>query len=515
MKKSQMIKDAVGALSLANLCFILGWSALLDTTLNIPGYNQYLSIIISVLSLALLLWIAITLARRSKSPLPLRIAELVFPLSLLVPFNCALQIFWPEGKVIIEIAFVALAILIISISDIKPWDRKLVRFAATATLILSPFVLLTIGQAAAALTKFSERPLAQPVAREKAGPRVLWMVFDEMDYQIAFSIRPASLELPEFDRFRNEAIIATHAYPPADSTGLSMPALITGRRVVKTDPISPSEITITFDDANEPVSLSQYPTLFSKAREANLNTAVIGWYIPYGRVIGKDLNYCVWQDVDSTLRDDLLRNFEDLVNSIPLGTLLSQKFGIKPRIERQQHLRSFLTVQKEANRVAADPNYEMILVHWPMPHPPYVYNRRTEDFDLSGAGSYLDNLRLADRALGELRQSMEDAGIWDDTIVLVTSDHWWKTDYWQQTYMWAKADDEFLLRETDHRVPFLLKLAGQKQSVYYEQEFDTILTQNLLLELLKGDMVTPDSVAVWLDRHRSTVEITYRSDKHD
>ena len=53
--------------------------------------------------------------------------------------------------------------------------------------------------------------------------------------------RPAGLELPELDRLRRESLYADAARPPAGTTEVSMPALITGRPVVAVVPVSPND----------------------------------------------------------------------------------------------------------------------------------------------------------------------------------------------------------------------------------------------------------------------------------
>jgi len=102
---------------------------------------------------------------------------------------------------------------------------------------------------------------------------------------------------------------------------------------------------------------------------------------------------------------------------------------------------------------------------------------------MDGDSSYLDNLVLTDHTLGELRRAMETAGTWENTTVLITSDHWWR-----------------IRGKADHRVPFMLKLAGQKKPVVHEPAFNTVLTHDLLLALMEGELSDPDSVTGWLNR---------------
>ena len=70
--------------------------------------------------------------------------------------------------------------------------------------------------------------------------------------------------------------------------------------------------------------------------------------------------------------------------------------------------------------------------------------------------------------------------------------------------------ETLLSKEADHRIPFVLKLAGQKQGVTYEPEFNTVLTHDLILALLNGELRDAREVAAWLDQHRSIGESPYR-----
>jgi hypothetical protein len=54
--------------------------------------------------------------------------------------------------------------------------------------------------------------------------------------------------------------------------------------------------------------------------------------------------------------------------------------------------------------------------------------------------------------------------------------------------------------KADLRVPFLLKFAGQSESCVYEPKFNTVLTRELLLDILRGKVASPREAAQWLDR---------------
>ena len=106
-----------------------------------------------------------------------------------------------------------------------------------------------------------------------------------------------------------------------------------------------------------------------------------------------------------------------------------------------------------AKQMASDPALDLVLIYLPIPHPPFFFDRHTGQSSTHGNASYLDNLALADRALGELRRSLEDAGQWVNTAVLVMSDHWYRG---KSSWRTLPGRPFGLSRPPDHRVPMLL-----------------------------------------------------------
>ena len=124
-----------------------------------------------------------------------------------------------------------------------------------------------------------------------------------------------------------------------------------------------------------------------------------------------------------------------------------------------------------------------------MPHEPDVLDTEGNSFSLTNIlqVGYLGNLVLADRYLGEVRRSMERAGVWDDSAVLVTSDHEWR-------------DIPSTLGKRTRKLVFLLKLPGVEGSTTYDNPIiPMLLTRDLLLELMAGRLSTAEAVSYWLD----------------
>lgn len=405
MIRAQSLKDAAKALSLANLCFIETWSKLLSDSTYWPARfaiyssNNYVAVILNVFLLAAVFWASGTFARRSGNRLAFRISQLVFPLVLLIPLNGIIESLLPQQKQIIELIIIVLGIILISLFEVMPWHGVIIRTARAVVVVLFPFFLITLFQSFSALTKFSDQPPPPRVStQDRSAPRVLWLLFDEMDQRVTFSRRPATLQLPELDRLRSQTIYASNAYPPSDLTLMSIPALIDGKLISKAKPINPSELMITFADSKEPVSWGSQPNIFSRAREAGFNTALTGYYFPYSRIIGENLNNCFWQDPETlTLRESMFDQIESLINTIPLVYNLPAHFGIinnrraKQSRNRQRFLDTYLGILSDAKKVAVDPHLGLVLVHLPVPHPPGIYDRHKGDYELDGESGYLDN----------------------------------------------------------------------------------------------------------------------------
>jgi arylsulfatase A-like enzyme len=145
----------------------------------------------------------------------------------------------------------------------------------------------------------------------------------------------------------------------------------------------------------------------------------------------------------------------------------------------------------EAKALANDTRFGFTLVHLPIPHAPHAYNRKTGEFTLGNSpiAGYVDSLALLDRTVGEIRRAMENAGTWDSTTVLFTSDH----PYRESMQLDGKNDP---------RIPYILKLASQKEGVEYTPQFNAVLTADLLIAVLKGEIADAASAAAWLDRNR-------------
>jgi arylsulfatase A-like enzyme len=129
-------------------------------------------------------------------------------------------------------------------------------------------------------------------------------------------------------------------------------------------------------------------------------------------------------------------------------------------------------MRHRAGELAVDTRFQLVFIHFPVPHLLGIYDRRahdyTGDYSTSDSSSYLDNLALADRTLGDVRRSLEHAGLWDETALLVTSDHPLR-DWIIEDAGWWKDHETASLGAIPRRyVPFLFKIPNKAAREVHE-----------------------------------------------
>jgi hypothetical protein len=508
-----MRRDLLAAFSFANLCYLRVWSEVLtykhsDTYLMTtpPRPVEYIALMINVTVLALVLWGAGLLAQRVLTGRNIRFAEMAVVLGLAIPLNAMrsvlanqfpylrsplIELLGVRGVVILG-GCLALAGLIATVL----LHRAVARGAIAVLAALSPFCVVTFGQAVWKAkqydaSSYTNKPPAPMLASKPKMPRVIWFIADEWDYRLTFVDRDPGLQLPELDRLRRDSMFFEQALPPGHETPISIPGYYMARFVDHVRYDGPRELQVTFKDNMRTEPWSQQPNVFERARQLGANTALVEWFHPTCRVID-GLSYCKWWPMamqHNSMGDGIFEVLPNQTRSLFETNILSL-FGHS--LTGTQQTGVYHAILGEAEKLAIDPNFEFTVVHLPIPHAPFVYNRKSGQFDLknSPVRGYLDALALLDRTVGEIRGVMEKAGVWDDATVLFTSDHQYR-------------EAEQLDGKMDWRIPYLLKLSGQKAGVAYQGKFNSVLTGELLLGVLRGEIADPAAVEQWIDANRS------------
>lgn len=491
----QNIKDGMVALTMAAWCFVRAWAHLLfgeADYFNAPPASpvELLALAVNLLGVGLVIFLGIRVWRRFQTGIAPLGLDLLFLLLLVFPadFVRVQVLHRTHVPFALLLRHPAEMLCLAAIAVVLVWQhRQAVRVLAMVIVVTFPMVLFIFAKISLVslnLMTLSQCPSAAPPPAllhvPDNQPRVVWIIFDETDYRLSFEKRPANVRLPEFDRLRQESLDPNHAYPPSDSTVLSMPVLIAGEHFLAAR-MNGCDLELTLPDGAT-AAWSTLPSAFSRARELGVNTALIGWYHPYARVLGGSLNYCSWYPFP----------FYEPARSTTFSGAVEQQFYslLEPFSVRRNYILGCNNSLAAAAEAVANPAYGLILLHLPPPHGPWVYLPERNEFTCLASAApagYFDNLMLADHELGVVRGAMTTAGLWDKSWVILSADHSWRD---------SKSYDG----KRDYRVPFLVKSPGMGKSMPYSHQFNTVLTQDLILAILRGEVTNQAGAAAFLNR---------------
>ena len=487
--------DAMACFSLSTLCFSQARSEMLFR----PTFDFYhltplraaalAAFVLNVVGLAAIGFLGVQWIRRVRRPAAQRLAAGAATVILLATLNFARMTHEAVGRWTDFIGWRGLlALVALALAAALIWPHPALRVVRGLAVAVSPLAVVTMVLALSMLFEVAVRPASRwvaPVPLDRTPPslrRVVWIVFEELDQRITFEARPTGLELPEFDRLRRESLYAHAARPPAGTTDVAIPALITGRPVVAVEPMTPNELQLTFADGKTAL-WSAEPNVFSRARALGYDTALVGWSLPYSRILGGSLGAAHWRP-SVTSRADAWRHARG-------GALASVG---EPRAPDE----SPSAALREGGRAhpSGDPHRERRPLRPRLSPPagsPATGHLRPGRGTLHGmerqrcGRGYFDNLALADRIIGDLRRGLDRARLDDRTWIVVTS-----TRSWQASTQYDG--------QTDSRVPFLVWSPEGGRTRHVDAAFGTQATHDLVLAILRGSISDASAAAAWLSR---------------
>jgi membrane-anchored protein YejM (alkaline phosphatase superfamily) len=166
-------------------------------------------------------------------------------------------------------------------------------------------------------------------------------------------------------------------------------------------------------------------------------------------------------------------------------------------IARSGQIEEYGKVHRKALEVVKNPNLDVVMSHYPIPHPYGIYSRSAQALTLSTSASYLDNLALADRVVGELRTALQSAGLGDRTAIILSSDHSLRDE--REAILPGKGRPDFTPRAPGMgRIPFLVMIPGGQTGRDYTRHVNTVVTSHLVSALAQDRVRTLDEVEAWL-----------------
>ncbi len=448
----QRLSDLLISVSVGNLCVLRHWydvedlqAISLDYFRTHPPANTLLySTLLASAIISALCFLAVTWIRRNGNPWFIAAARVAFLAALIVPLE-SVRVYWNDRNGRADwgsnLSLVALdLVLLAGIVGVLRGHLRILRTAKRVmtimVLFLPIFLIYFAGMhseqepAAAYLERARLPPLPmRPGTGNRPAPRVIWLLFDEFDQRLAFDDRQPGVELPELDRLRSESFVGTHALQTAGWTMLAVPSMLSGQIFSHSESADASTLLVRPAGSAAQVSWRDQPNVFGRAREAGLNTALVGWHHPYCRVLGDSLTRCfdqlsgtatealthetlaeeqgVWKSLFTIFYEPA----ESLAHLLVRGKYPAEYLHDKFTQARQQQ--QYFRIRDRAYQQAVDPRVDFLYVHFPTPHLFADLRRQKEKNILPQARktTYFDNLALVDRTVGELRKTLEQAGL--------------------------------------------------------------------------------------------------------
>ena len=317
------------------------------------------------------------------------------------------------------------------------------------------------------------------------GNPVVWIVFDEWDYDLTFRRRDGVV-FPEVERLRKQSVFLENVRAAGKSTLMAMPGLLLGQIVKEYRPATASGARFVTVGATE--SFPGPRTIFDSARQFGYRSGIVGWYHPYCRIFADVVDTCVW--------DDLRLSFLRPQGSLGERTAASLRESIElenlpfagPSNATLRHFSTVRMMVEQGSLAASHSGRSFSFLHLPVPHAPF--------FRLDAGGrlvplptrdeSYDAGLEALDRALGSVRRAMEQSGVWDEALVVVTSDHPYR--------------HQFEGGYGNGHVPMMIKFPHQTAPVTYSHPFQAVETKSLIEDFMQGTVASPERAVAWLER---------------
>lgn len=341
------------------------------------------------------------------------------------------------------------------------------------------------------VVSFSRPVAAQP----KPHPRILWLLFDELSYDQTFDHREADLALPAFDGLREQSVVFSNVEPAGYFTDAVIPSIFLGRPVSAVRSTWQGQLQLRSGSQAHWEAFRAGDTVFADAKRDGLTTGIVGWWNPYCRLLPNTLDFC-WQR---------MFRFRGHVSS-RVSTLANVLMPVNASLARMRHqpiktdptdVEQFDQLLASARVLIREEDIDFVFIHLPVPHGPYVYNRK-EHREQPGE-SYIDNLALADETLGLLQSDIAATPSSAMTTLIVSSDHSWRIPMWRGYLGWSAEDEMASQGRFDPRPVLMVHFPGQNATLNIQQSFPGLALHGILEQLIRKNITSREQMHAWVE----------------
>jgi Sulfatase len=167
-----------------------------------------------------------------------------------------------------------------------------------------------------------------------------------------------------------------------------------------------------------------------------------------------------------------------------------------------------VNLMKQARDTLKDERVHFVFIHMPVPHPPGVYDRRTQR--MCACGNYLDNLKLADDTLGALMREIDQTSRGAPTTVVLSSDHSWRVSLWKANADWTPEEEAVSQGRFDPRPVFMVHFPGQTSGREVLAPLPELVEYDVIAGMLEGKIRGPQDIEALVQSPREVASLTQR-----
>jgi len=156
----------------------------------------------------------------------------------------------------------------------------------------------------------------------------------------------------------------------------------------------------------------------------------------------------------------------------------------------RQRYHTHIDLQQHTLELLHTDQADLVFLHMSVPHSPNIWSRIHDNYTQFCDSSYLDNLALADRTLGNIVAELQTSPRWKDTTLIVEGDHSWRVYLWDWLPAWTDEDDAASHDDFDPRPALLIHQPGQTQPGTDSLAWPLLNVHSVVEQTLHGQPVT-------------------------
>lgn len=297
-------------------------------------------------------------------------------------------------------------------------------------------------------------------------------VFDEWSYDRSYHGKKLLPIFKNLSRFKESSTSFHQAYNHGASTLENLPNIIF-QNSYHYD-VKNNRLFFEDEGTGKKMLVEEMENIFTRPHREKYFTVCVGFYHPYAAFLEKDIDFTSSISAHKIFGE----NFFGVTSYHILKSLLLYSFHFFPQSTKwveevclnQYQVRRTSAIHKQTLAILEKVDVPTFaLFHYSIPHDAFVFDRNgTKNvFQIYEwtIDNYMDNLAYLDKIIGETILTLQQLGKFEDSLIIMTSDHSWRFD---PDLLENRVESD----EIRH-VPLFIKFPNQKKGCEINDNLNT------------------------------------------